>query len=725
MVRAPRLSPASRLLVALLLALVVAVLAMRLAVSGNSFGMALQAQGGDVQIVRLAAAPAGLSLPQRVLGVSGGGKALALEALDVIEEPDLIDSYRALERFLGRQQQLHEILQAGRIVLALADGDGNRRELGLEAGPTRALASLPLAFWIQLATGIGGFVIGGWVLALRPGDGAARCFMLTGFALMCSALSAAIYSSRELALSAELWRALTRLNEVGGVGFGFALAALFLLFPRRLGGNAWLWLAAAGFAAWLLVEFNAWSPSPQLHIYPVIAALGLAVAVLIALQWRRNRGRPLERAALRWFGLAALLTVSLFVALQALPAILGQAPVLSQGSTFGLFLILYAGLALGLTRHRLFELDRWAFRVLFWALAALALIALDLALVTLLHWGHQLSLSAALLICGLLYLPARAWLWRRMAGRRRPGTRELFNRIVAIALAPSEPSARERWRALLAQTFDALELRVGEPVAQPRLSDDGLELRLPATAHTQPLVLRLAGQGQRLFSREDVALAGEMVEMLAYATDNRNAWQEGARQERQRIAQDLHDDLGSRLLTGLHQSELPRVHETLELALADMRSIVRGLAGQDQPLELALAELRQECAQRCEAAGVTLDWPPLAGALQQPLAYRAQRELQSALRELLSNVLRHAGARHVRIQAETQEGWLELAISNDGIAFDGATNTPGLGLDGLRRRIGGLGGALDFQALAQGAQARLRIPLAPMQTTGTGPRLGR
>lgn len=704
-----RLPPSLQLLAGLLLALLLAAAVVHLATAQRWFGLVLAPQDGGVQLRALHGnAPEGLTLPRMLQAVSADGHHMALMAQDVIEEPDAIADHAELHRFLQRQQRLHALMQGDALVLTL---DGAGQEVVLRGAATRPLASLPLDFWIQLVTGLGGFAIACWVLVLSRQREPAWCLMLTGVALMLAAFSAAIYSSRELALPAELLRRLMVVNHAGSVGFGFALVALFLRFPTPLAGRRWLGVLALLYLLWLLLEAGGWTLSPQLHSYATVLLLSGAIVALLFWQWRRSRQQPLARSALRWFGVATLLTICLFIFVQAVPYMLGGEPLLSQGSTFGFFLILYAGLVFGLRRHRLFELDRWAFRVLYWALAALALVVLDLLFLAVFGLARQPALLAAFLVCGLLYLPLRAWLWQRWAVRREPDPEERFRRIVEIALAPSDMVYQQRWQALLRRLFDPLHLEPTEALDGPVLVEDGLALALPATQHSAPLRLAYAEQGRRLFSGRDLALVREMLEMLAWVDENRDAWQRGARHERKRIAQDLHDDLGARLLTALHQSRLPQVHDTVGLALADMRSIVRGLSGQALSLQQVLAELRQECQQRCDAAGLDLHWPLVPGAEAHTLEYETYRHLTSLLRELLSNLIRYAGASRLEVQAAVQDGCLRACLLSDGRPFGGSARSTGLGLTGLRQRVQRLSGSLEFEPLEGGTRVHLVLRL--------------
>ncbi|MDT2021265.1 hypothetical protein [Methylocella sp. CPCC 101449] len=124
---------------------------------------------------------------------------IALRAGDIIEEPDVIDSYGAVRAFFAKQTQLADLLKSGAVVLYLAREAAEPAVVTLVPMP-RPVTSLPSAFWVQLTTGLGSLLIGAWVVAMRPQDVPTRFFALSGAMIMLSAFPAAIYSSRELAI---------------------------------------------------------------------------------------------------------------------------------------------------------------------------------------------------------------------------------------------------------------------------------------------------------------------------------------------------------------------------------------------------------------------------------------------------------------------------------------------------------------------------------------------
>ena len=192
--------------------------------------------------------------------------------------------------------------------------------------------------------------------------------------------TAAIYSSRELALPGDLFRVLSSVNHAGALSFGCALGGLFLMYPKPfVRPRTLLWIPAV-FGAWLVADVMRWAPDQNWGSrLPVLLQLLLAIAFGL-LQWRRSRHQPLDRAALRWFALSSLVGCSLFVLTVYAPAMLGWFAPLPQAYAFGFFLFMYAGIALGLRRYRLFDLDEWAYRVLVWLAGAIAVVVMDATL---------------------------------------------------------------------------------------------------------------------------------------------------------------------------------------------------------------------------------------------------------------------------------------------------------------------------------------------------------
>ena len=655
----------------------------------------------------LAQAVAGLSGPLRLKGLQVDPEAppLPLVPTDLIEEPDMFNTYPEWAAFYQRQDLLAGWWQQPLVWLWVQDGRGQSHTVAVHLERHRPVASLPPVFWFQLAVGGVGALVGGWVLGLRPRDWAARSLALTGLALLLTAGAAAVYSTRELALPAAWFNALSDTNHAGTITFGVGLVGIFLFHPRPL-VRPWVFGAwALLVAVWLWADLTWALPSPDWAVRLIVMTEMLLALALGAWQWRRSRHQPLARAALRWVLLSFLVGAAAFVVLIVLTAMLGMLPPVSQGYALGLFLTMYLGLALGVHRYRLFDLDAWSLRVLMWLFGLVGIVTVDALLIALLHWDSDLSLAASMLVCAAVYFPLRQWAWQRWVRRGEPGLRDLMGDILALGLLPL--AQREAaWQRLLARLFAPGQLEpaaLGLAPPPTGLLADGLGLSLAAVAPGVP-ALRLwhRSGGRRLFSSQDLRLARQLSELVQQVCNTRDAYGRGVAEERQRIAGDLHDDLGAKLLTIAQtaQSAQPapeRLAHLARQALDDMRLSIHGLTADAAPMADVLADWRAETAQRLADAGVAMDWQASDPPEGLVLSARLQVQLTRVLREAISNVIRHSGAHRCRVDVSLQAGGtrLRLAVADDG-ASPGPVPSPvpsaGHGLPSIERRARQLGG---------------------------------
>lgn len=716
--KAHTLAPTTRLLAVLSSGLALCLAAVLYLLAQPSLGLVLAADHDNDTLVVLD----GLDLPAPALLLSVAGPSpaapIALSGADLIEEPDLLPSYAEQAAFMQKQSKLTRLLadarrngQAVQLQVRSATGD----DVLLSITPAaRALDALPLTFWVQWVAALGGILLGTWVWSLRPHEPATRAFAATGLAMFLFTASASLYSSRELAMDGGLIRWLGIINHGGVQLFAAAMIILFLVYPQRLARQRGLLAVGLLFCTIWVLDSLRWLPETSWgNAYPTLLGT-LAIMACALWQWWRARRNPLARAAVRWMGLITGLACSFFC-LAMLPNWLsGAGAGLSQAWAFVFFMLIYAGLAVGVARYRLFELDQWAFRILLYALATIVLIALDAALVYALHLSAMQSLAVALIAVGFLYLPLRNFIWSRMVRRTRLEEQEVFRGVLDVVLAATPPERAQRWQRLLEDLFQPLEVErlPQQPGAQAVSTDaDGLCLRLPDTHAGNELWLRYPWNGRGIFGQRHVQQARQLLDLLRYAEDSRKAYAQGVAHERHRIARDLHDDIGASLLTGLHQYRLQDVHGTLRDAMRDIRSIVTGLTGQAETLSELLAALRYESAERLDAAGLSLDWQtPDLPAL--PVSYRQVQNLRACLRETLSNVIRHAQADHVDIQvALAPQATLHLAIRDNGQGRK-PDSPPGNGLANVCKRMQELGGHATFQTAENaGTAVLLTLPL--------------
>lgn len=625
-----------------------------------------------------------------------------IEPDDLIEEPGEINEHSRLFRFYERQDRLFDIMHGGSIQI------GDTRLVGRPA----KLTDLSPLFWVHVFVAFAGLLISGWVWSLKSRDGAAMLFAGSGIGLFISAIPAGIYTTRELALPALNFRILEELNAIGASIFGISMIGLFLIFPSKM--KHWRSIfggTTVALGIWTLLFTFKLTPE-WANVNLIILTEMLLIMAVIAAQFFATRGNPVARASLTWLGMSVILGAGGFVFLNSVPVLLKQTP-LNQGYAFLFFIIIYLGLAAGLTRYRLFDVGRWAFRLLYYAVGALLLILLDAALIYALNMERNSALGLSLLLVAFIYLPTRDLIWRKIARRTNIETDVLLADAMHVALAATPQERTQRWVSVLRKLFDPLQMvAANEVVAEVRIGAEGLTLYVPAVTGPDALKLSYPMGGRSLFDRASLNLARQLVKLVQQAEADRQAYDRGVLEERRRVAQDLHDDVGARLLTGLAHSD-ERMRPTLEAALADIRSIVGGMSGETVTWERLFADGRHECAQRLSSAGQNMEWK-VSGTHDSRIVPETLRKLvSSALREGVSNIIRHAKARNVRVDIHLDESVLKITIEDDGQGLTPQSEgRAGFGLKSLERRVRAAQGELSVKSLSPGTRIEIRAPLS-------------
>ncbi|MBX3706615.1 MAG: hypothetical protein KF911_08250 [Pseudomonadales bacterium] len=679
-----------------------------LALHAPQLGIDLTAEDGGLRITHVA-----IDSPNRDIATRGGLiTQLAGHAPDadlLIDDPDHIGAWERFNALLQTLDLLHEAAVLGAIPVTIDDSEV------LLAVRDRRVSDLPALFWIQLTTGAIAFLIALVVFAFRSNHAGARQFMVLGIAGLLTTGSHAIFSTRELIFHGAVLGWLSRLNSLGVLLFGAALVSLFWVYPRHL--HEKLPVIAMSYAMalllWLAILMQITPDTSSLHLVVLVAAI--TSMVLAVQQWRSSRRRPIERAALRWFMLVTMPVSGLFAVVTSLPPAAGYAGIIGLEVKVGMAMLLvlsmFFGILLGITRYRLFDLERWWFTAWGWFLGGFAVLALDVALVATLGMAQAGALPLALALVGWLYFPARQWLWKRVttAGDQEKHQREWMQ---TLSLAADESSLRQQWRRILQQAFAPLQMVETSAVEAVGIEAGGQALAVPDIAAGCGLRLHHAAGGARLFSREDLRTADLLLAMARMAHDAMQEREHRVLAERQRIRRDLHDDLGAKLLSLIYRTDGP-TQQLARSAISDMRDILTALDAEPLMLDEALATWRAEAQERAELHGFTLDWDDTAKPHDIVLSARQHTNLVRVLREAISNAVRHATTRVIVIRCDVQDGRLHLWVSSHGDPGRQSSTAwkPGLGIQQTRRRIDDLGGSVHWEDLPDGHRLVASIPL--------------
>jgi signal transduction histidine kinase len=288
----------------------------------------------------------------------------------------------------------------------------------------------------------------------------------------------------------------------------------------------------------------------------------------------------------------------------------------------------------------------------------------------------------------------------------------------------------ERAPALLTQLlrdlFEPIDaVVIAKRSSATRVADDGSTLIIPVpqlaggeSIEDSTIVLRFAHHGRRLFTTEDARLTERVVEQLRRAVAFDKAVEHGRSEERLRLAQDLHDDIGARLLTLMYKSQSPEMEDYVRHTLQDLKTLTRGLAASNHTLSHAAAEWKSDLTQRLTAAHIALDWR-LSTDRDLSLSVVQWSGLTRVMRELVNNVISHSQARRVEIQFRLEGDRLDLSVCDDGVGRNPKAWAHGLGLGGVRKRVKQLGGEVDWvEAPSAGICCRVCIRQLTEKTAG-------
>ena len=193
-------------------------------------------------------------------------------------------------------------------------------------------------------------------------------------------------------------------------------------------------------------------------------------------------------------------------------------------------------------------------------------------------------------------------------------------------------------------------------------------------------------------------------------------------QERQRIMQDMHDGLGSQLMSALMLVERGAVSndqfaQILRESIDDMRLAIDALTAEDADLTASLGNLRFRMEPRLRAAGMELTWDarrlPEEIGLDPDVVLPVLRIVQEAL----TNALKHSKAQAVRVvllvEGTGDARMLDIRIADNGVGVS-EERVGGRGLLNMRNRAQKIGAQLKVETAANvGTTVHLRFRIGP------------
>ncbi len=185
--------------------------------------------------------------------------------------------------------------------------------------------------------------------------------------------------------------------------------------------------------------------------------------------------------------------------------------------------------------------------------------------------------------------------------------------------------------------------------------------------------------------------------------------------ERRRIAQDLHDGIGTSLiaLRGQLPTDNPDAHHLLDQIITDVRTVSHNLMP-DELATLGLTGAVSETARRLQEASNIRFLFISAGDIV-TLSQAAELAVYRAVLELMHNVVRHSGATDAVVQLVYHPDALNVTVEDSGQGFANkkGDKPDGIGLKSVASRTEWLGGKMAIDSSAAGTTIRLDIPYEP------------
>lgn len=600
-------------------------------------------------------------------------------------QPTLADKHR----FEAIEEQL--IAWTG-LPLTWIDATGQRWPI---TWAPMGLAGIPTISWMLLLTSVLTWHLALWNLAQRPRDNTTRLYVLAGVGFTVGNLIRAWLSARPWGLPTLAWDFQFIVSHTCGLMFLGALLLMVLRIPKPVISPPLQWGLIATVASIEVADATHLIPSRLMATYqwPMAALAVLVILAQACMAWHSRRDAA-YRAALRWivliFAMAVLPPVMLYAA-WALRLIDNNLydPVL-VAPTLG-----YLAFSALLHRERLLRLESWRSRIT--SLWITGLLTLGL-MITLLVRGDAWmgwALGVTALVFPWIYLAVRAVLTYRTPPTAPERLQELMPDVMSMAATRhSRDALGTQWLDVLQKAYRPATITHVQhneealvPLPDPRVavSSDGLCLTVP-----HPAQGHLQLQRSQPFTPTDVELAETLWRLTTHSLLTRDSYEAGVKQERRRIAADLHDSIGGRLL---HLSQTAASSQQRQYAintLTDLRNITRGLSKEGAAWSQVLADLRHQVQRELDAVDVDLhwdcDWP--TDALSQFADAEEAVALHCVASELVRNALQHAQPRRLSVHWRvSHEGQREMTLRHDGNVSEPSLWVAGLGVNSIRRRF--------------------------------------
>jgi signal transduction histidine kinase len=630
------------------------------------------------------------------------------------------------------------------------------------------LAANLLASWPSILVNAVLLLTAAAIFAARPGDAAAHAAILASAIAVATMAGSGYFQLQAVDLVAgnQFWRWYG--GELCFAALWGAMLHFALAFPEVTERARFRWRVQAGY----LLAIGSYAvaaagtaagtadPLTRLCVIgsPALVPMFLFPPIILAVLVRKyTRAQDLMlRRRLRWLATSLGGGVTVYVAVWALPAIVGGGPPVPLEYQTLAFLGVPLAVAMAILRHRALNIEVVISRSLVYGSLSVLLAGVYIVVVSLLSLtfppvGQLWQEAVAAATIALAVQPVRARI-QSVINTRFFGESSDPYRVVAVLASRLQTinTPGEQLRTVVETLGSALRLRylaieldrdTGSEKAASFGTPTALSHRLPLTHHGErvgQLVVAHDGTKGMLGRKERSVLAevarhlGSVVYTARLTTDlirSRDRLVHAREEERKHLLRELHDGVGPTLAAvtlGLHASRraigeatpagtlLARLQDALADAITEVRRLARGLRPPALESLGLLGAIREHISTFGATSGGTepkvvletpAELPPLPAAVE-VATYRI-------VCESLTNASRHADAGRCTVRLWVERD-LRIEVTDDGSGLPARWNA-GIGLSSMRERAAELGGGFHIERIETGGtRVSASLPLPPV-----------
>jgi signal transduction histidine kinase len=204
--------------------------------------------------------------------------------------------------------------------------------------------------------------------------------------------------------------------------------------------------------------------------------------------------------------------------------------------------------------------------------------------------------------------------------------------------------------------------------------------------------------------------------------------QHALEQDRLRIAQDIHDDLGARvtqisLISAVAQekaipdearTDFDRISRLCREIVSAMYDTIWAVNPENDNMDEMVNHVCQKAHEMCQHARIRCRVDASDLPQQIPLSSQTRHNVMMTVKEALHNVLKHARATEVTVRVVFDGQWLDISITDNGCGFHSTMPSSGNGLVNMRRRLQDVGGSCQVESRpGEGTSVRLLLSIHP------------